>query len=126
MASVQEHKDSIQRNEDFFEFLKQDSQFPEWGVVAVFYIAVHYGRALVAHKGLQVRHHGHFKNEFIRIFQDQSCYSNIRMLQDYSESARYDNRLFSWPEVDKFYNTYLEEFKVCVKKHADSSELLLP
>ena len=125
MASVQDHLDSIKQNEEFLAFLQDDGHYPRWAVVVVFYIAVHYGRALTSVAGLQIRHHGHFETEFLRTFKDIKCYEHIRLLKDYSEAARYDNRTFSWQEVKKLYDGRLKDFKSCIRGHGKKINLNL-
>ncbi len=73
----------------------------------------------MAVSGIQIRHHGHFETEFLRIFNDVQCYEHIRILKDYSEAARYDNRHFSWREVGELYTGRLKDFKSCIRRFGE-------
>ena len=116
MASVKDHRESIKRNEKFLAFLKKDGNYPDWAVVVVFYIAVHYGRALLAHQNEQVSQHGMFAAKFLRVFKDKKCYEHFEILKNESEKSRYDNVRFSWAEVENLETQRLDEFKKCMQR----------
>ena len=126
MASVQEHIDSIERFEKFLQFLKRDGDYPEWAVVAVFYIAVHYSRALLSHANVVVTSHRWAAAEFHNTFHDRKCYTHLETLKRQAEKARYDNACFSWLEVDRLINNQLSPLKSCVRKLSDARGLSLP
>jgi len=83
----------------------------------VFYIAVHYGRALLAILGTQITSHQHFQTEFLRRTKDRAAYKHFRSLQTAAESSRYDVIPFTWMDVDTFARDHLEPFKTAMKQH---------
>ena len=126
MASVQDHIESIERNERFLQHLKNEQNYPEWAVVAIFYVAIHYCRALLSHENLIVTSHPMASAMFHRKFGDRRCYTHLEMLKRKAESARYDNTRFSWQEVEALINGRLDPFKACVRRLASVRGLSLP
>ena len=126
MGSVQEHIDSIERYERFLAFLRSDGSYPDWAVVAVFYIAVHYSRALLSHENILVTSHPSAQAAFYQTFGDRACYAHLEFLKKEAEKARYDNARFSWPEVDRLVNRRLAPFKACAQALASMRNLSLP
>ena len=125
MASTQDHLNVIKRNEGFLKQIRAQGRYPEWAVTVIFYIAVHYGRALLAHVGTQISSHTHFETVFLRTFKDRSCYRHIEILKKESEKSRYDNASFSWKDVDTLTKKHLQKFKECVRKYAKKNGLTL-
>ena len=126
MASVHDHIDSIGRFEGFLTFLKNDGNHPDWAVVVVFYIAVHYSRALLSHENVLVTSHRSAEASFYHAFRDRACYRHLEVLKKESEKARYDNIRFTWPEVDRLVNRRLDPFKACAQVLAAARGLSLP
>ena len=125
MTSVQDHTKSIERNQEFLEDLRKQKKYPEWAVVATFYIAVHYSRALLAHTHVQVTSHMSAEASFLKEFKDRKCYEHLEILKNQSERARYDNVNFSWSDVEKLIKDRLEPFKSCVRKLASQHGLTI-
>ena len=126
MGSVRQHIASIERYERFLAFLKSDGSYPDWAVVAVFYIAVHYSRSLLSHENILVTSHPAAQAAFYKTFGDRACYTHLEFLKKEAEKARYDNIRFSWPEVDRLINTRLVPFKACARLLAAARGLSLP
>ena len=125
MTSVQDHTESIKKNQEFLEDLRQQEKYPEWAVVAIFYIAVHYSRALLAHTNHQVTSHMSAEARFLKQFGDRKCYEHLEILKNQSERARYDNANFSWNDVEELVKNRLEPFKSCVRKIATQHGLTI-
>ena len=126
MASPLDHCESIERNERFLQHLKGEQNYPEWAVVVIFYISVHYCRALLSHVNESVTSHPLAQTVFLRKFGDRQCYKHLEILKKEAEKARYDNVQFSWEEVEAFIENRLKPFKACAKKLAAQHSLSLP
>lgn len=126
MGSARQHIASIERYERFLTFLRNDGSYPDWAVVAVFYIAVHYSRALLSHENILVTSHPSAQAAFYQAFGDRACYKHLEILKKEAEKARYDNIRFSWPEVDRLVNRRLAPFKTCAQLLAAARGLSLP
>lgn len=81
MGSVRQHIASIERYERFLAFLKSDGSYPDWAVVAVFYIAVHYSRSLLSHENILVTSHPAAQAAFYKTFGDRACYTHLEFLK---------------------------------------------
>ena len=125
MTSVQNHIQLIERNEEFLKDLLKQKKYPEWAVVATFYIAVHYSRALLAHAHVQVISHVAAEASFLKEFGDRKCYEHIEILKNQSEKARYSKSNFSWRDVDGLIKNRLEPFKSCVRQLARQQGLTI-
>ena len=117
MATVSEHLSQAHKNEAFLSLVRKTSEYADWGTTVVFYIAVHYGRALLAMKGQQITTNTHFQSEYLRIIGDEFCYKHFRYLQTAAEKARYDVVQCDWLSVGELERTHLNPFKDCVVKH---------
>ena len=126
MASVRDHCESIERNERFLQHLKEDQNYPEWAVVAIFYISIHHCRALLSHVNESVTRHPLAQALFLRKFGDRQCYRHLEILKKEAEKARYDNEQFSWEDVGVLIDNRLGPFKACVKNLAAQHGLSLP
>ena len=126
MASVRNHCESIERNERFFQHLKEDQNYPDWAVVVIFYISVHYSRALLSHVNERVTSHPLAQTVFLRKFRDRQCCKHLEILKKEAEKARYDNAQFSWEEVEALIDNRLKPFKTCTKKLATQHGFSLP
>jgi len=117
MAPAKEHVKQAKKNEAFFAHVRNLSDFADWGVTIIFYVAVHYGRALLAMLGTQITSHQHFQTEFLRRTNDTSAYKHFRSLQTAAEGSRYDVIPFSWADADQFQRDHLEPFKTAMRQH---------
>lgn len=126
MASVRDHCESIERNERFFQHLRGEQNYPEWAVVVIFYISVHYCRALLSHVNENVTSHPLAQTVFLKKFRDRQCYKHLEILKKEAEKARYDNVQFSWEEIEALIENRLKPFKACAKNLATQHELSLP
>lgn len=120
MATAREHLERAKKNEEFLSRLRNSKRFrdfPEWGVTAAFYVAVHYGRALLAGRGTQITSHRHFQTVFHREIRDRLAYGYFRKLQTASEKSRYDAVAFRWDEVDSLVTEQLGPFKSALQAH---------
>jgi HEPN domain len=96
---MQAHLNQAQHNEHFHDCIQ--TQFPDkfydWRTTALFYIALHYLKALAAHKGIDI---GVTHEEMaVNINPDKPkssmpvkkhVYRSYKNLRDYSNHARYD------------------------------------
>lgn len=117
MASAREHVKQAKKNETFLGHVRNLNEFADWGITVVFYIAVHYGRALLAILGTQITSHQHFQTEFFRRTTDKVAYTHFRSLQTAAESSRYDVIPFTWADVDTLARDHLVPFKAALRKH---------
>jgi hypothetical protein len=117
MARASEHSHQAKKNEDFLQHVHNLGDFADWGVTILFYIAVHYGRALLAILGTQITSHQHFQTEFLRRTNDTTAYRHFRSLQSAAERSRYDVIPFSWDEADQLQRDHLEPFKASMRQH---------
>jgi hypothetical protein len=93
MANVDQHLRQADKNRKFAQTLldEKGAELADWALTAVFYSAVHYGRAFVAASGGPViTSHHTFDSEFARVVKHPTMYSHYRRLKDESEKARYD------------------------------------
>jgi len=116
MPTAAEHIVQARKNERFVDRIGTQHEFADWGVTAVFYAAVHYGRAFVAGKSAAVTTHQHFQSTFVRLTNDHLAYGYYRALQTESESARYDCKKFDWADVDALRTANLIPFKKALEK----------
>ncbi len=117
MASAKEHVQQARKNEEFLIRVRELNDYADWGVTVVFYIAVHYGRALLATLGTQITSHQHFQTEFLRRTTDKIAYKHFRSLQTAAEGSRYDVIPFAWSDADELACNHLEPFKAAVRRH---------
>ncbi len=118
MATANEHVNQAKKNESFLVHVRDLNDYPDWGVTIVFYIAVHYGRALLATMGTQITSHQHFQTEFLRkTSNDKFAYKHFRSMQTAAESSRYDVVPYTWGDVDALASDHLEPFKTALKRH---------
>src|SRR5438093_8730629 len=100
MPSAGDHIAQAKKNERFLDTIAPMDDFADWGVVVLFYAAVHYGRALLAGKSGAVTTHQHFQSTFVRVTGDTVAYGYYRALQTESEASRYDCKKYDWNDVD--------------------------
>lgn len=100
MPTATEHVTQAKKNEAFIDSIKAIDRFADWGVTALFYAAVHYGRALLVGKSAAVTTHQHFQSVFVRVTNDAVAYGYYRALQTESEASRYDCKKYDWNDVD--------------------------
>lgn len=117
MATRNDHLARANSNEQFLTEIRKLGTHPDWGVTVVFYVAVHWARALVAHFGIQITSHKHFQSEFVRITHDHATYVHFRHLQTASEQSRYDVGAWTWQDVDSLISGHLEPVKAGLRKH---------
>jgi len=105
MPTREDHLATAERNLVFAEQVKANGNFLEWAVTALFYAAVHYGRAFISAKGgpAMTSHRG-FETHFVRIGGDQGLYATYRELKDESERARYDCVQYTSAEMGRIEN----------------------
>lgn len=108
MPSVEQHLEQAKRNAAFAERLLGDGDVgQEWAMTAVFYAAVHYGRAVVAaaQLGTLTSHHS-FESYLQRDLKaPPHIYKAYRFMKDEAEAARYDCRAFTVDDVKKIQGT---------------------
>jgi len=117
MPATSEHVSQAKKNEAFLEAIKSIDGSADWGVTALFYAAVHYGRAFLAGKSTTVTTHQHFQSVFLRVTSDAVAYGFYRALQTESESSRYDCKKYDWSDVDALKTANLVPFKNALVKH---------
>ena len=122
MGDTNFHIKKAQRNEDFFQSNNlRDSTFNEWGVVVLFYSAVHYVDAVLAR---EVRLHPEFQQPqnhearntgVARSLALQDIYADYKLLYDRSLDARYHRISFEANFLKNLETTYFEPVKCCVR-----------
>ena len=93
MPTRSDHLEAAKKAERFVDRVLSDvgGEFAEWGIVGLFYAAVHYGRAYVAAiSPTAITSHVGFESHFLRLTGDRSLYRYYRQLKDEAERARYD------------------------------------
>ncbi len=117
MPTEAEHVTQAKKNEAFLDSIKPIAEFADWGVTALFYSAVHYGRAFLAGKSSPVTTHQHFQSVFVRVSGDNVAYGYYRALQTESEASRYECRKYDWNDVEALKTANLIPFKAALQKH---------
>src|SRR5262249_35248296 len=94
-------------------------QSHEWAVAALFYTAVHLGRAVVAQLGLgPITSHRSFETCLQRsVRAPQDVYDAYRALKDESEAARYDCGRYSEADVRKLEHDHLTIIVKWAQRH---------
>ena len=97
MPARDDHLAVARHNEELFSRLIEDYQdtYADWAVTVLFYAAVHYGRALLAHHGCPtITSHGTFGAEFHQLTQNRRLYGMYRWLKDESEHAVFEGTYY--------------------------------
>jgi uncharacterized protein (UPF0332 family) len=118
MKTRDEHLKQAKANEAHADALLQNAS-PEslaWAVTALFYSAVHYGRAfLAASRTPTITSHVGFESYFRRSWKvtptTPDVFDLYRRLKDESEAARYDCASFSKTQVENLKVNFLVPFR---------------
>jgi hypothetical protein len=116
MPTTSDHIAQAKKNEIFLDLIRPIREAADWGVTALFYAAVHYGRAFLAGKSNPVTTHQHFQSIFLRVTGDAVAYGYYRALQTESEASRYDCQQYDWADVDALKTANLTPFKAALTK----------
>jgi hypothetical protein len=107
------------QNEAFAEFLMNGhSQFEEWAFTALFYSAIHYVNAFLAHSNLSLPTIHPQRLKLINMHL-RSVYKPFRLLKDMSEHTRYKTRVLSKTPQQHGQPAFLE-LKTEVLRHLPS------
>ena len=114
MPTPHDYLEQARQNEEFASRILSlgEPRFFGWAVTALFYAAVHYGRAYLRAKSPTViTTHPHFHSEFLRTSGDSRLYGLYRRLKDESERARYDCVPYGADDVAALQAKTLEPFR---------------
>jgi len=114
MPSEHEHLSQAERNERFAEHVLTwgDSDFTDWALTALFYAAVHYGRAYLAAKSVSWQpNHGGFKAAFVKTCASEALFRGYDKLKTRSERARYNCVTFTLSDVTALQTSIYEPFR---------------
>lgn len=101
MPTRDEHLRQAERNEQFLNSINS-SLFPEWRVVIMFYISLHYVDAFLAQRAIHPRTHG---DRLIQVRSTlRTVFFDYRRLLGRSEDARYNAVLFTEPEAQQLFD----------------------
>jgi len=117
MPATDDHLAVARHNEEFAKLLIAEYQdrYADWATTALFYAAVHYGRALLAHRGCPtITSHLTFGAEFLVHTRNKRLYSMYRYMKDESERARYDCSTHTAVEVQRLETSRLSHFRDAV------------
>lgn len=116
------HIRKAERNEDFFQSSDlRASSFNEWGVVVLFYGAVHYVDAVLAQEfnlptGCQHPHEHSERNTGVaQSLRLNTIYGKYKRLHDRSRDARYNCISFAAGTLSDLETTCFEPIKSCVR-----------
>jgi hypothetical protein len=122
IVDINFHIKKAERNEDFFQSNNlRASSFNEWGVVVLFYSAVHYVDAMLAREIRLRRELQHPQEHFERstgVAQSltlKAIYSAYKRLHDRSRDARYNCTSFKAGVLSDLETTCFEPIKHCVR-----------
>ena len=116
MPTAAEPIAQARKNEKFTDSIGALPDFADWGATALFYAAVHYGRAFLAGRSAAVTTHQHFQSTFMRVANDMLAYGYYRTLQTESEAARYECKKYDWNDVEVLRDVNLVPFKKALAK----------
>lgn len=118
MKSRDEHLSQARSNETYADYLLQTgrSDAVTWAATALFYAAVHYGRAfLVASGAKTITTHVGFDSYFSKYWKKPpDIFPLYRRLKDDSEAGRYDCVAYSEVEVEMLRDSCLVPFRNAV------------
>ena len=119
MPAPADHLRQAAANEEFADFVRNSGK-PEhmsWAVTALFYAAVHLGRAYVQRKepALVATSHQSFASHFLRLTKSTDLYRYYRELKDESERGRYDCVKHSASDYDALARRIYQPFKDLLK-----------
>ena len=110
-----DHLVQARLNEFFTDIvLNGDEVHFAWAITAIFYAAVHYGRAVAVTEEVEITSHIGFAEFFARDLGHQDLYRHYRTMKDLSEKARYDCQPFSEDEVRELAASHLAPFRDAV------------
>lgn len=118
MKTRDEHLKQARDNETFAErlLLSGDTVAINWAATAIFYSAVHYGRAFLAAKSTRtITTHVGFETLFRRAWtQPPDLFSEYRKLKIHSERARYDSVEYPIAEILDLRDQQLRPFREAI------------
>jgi hypothetical protein len=122
MATWQEHVAKAEHNEQFLGTLDPaTSAYLDWFVTVVFYVAVHYLRALGSRAGFpNVGSYGDLEDFFRRVaslHRNTRVWKSYRRLKDDSRDARYEMRVFTPAEVVELRDNPMQDIKVHARRN---------
>lgn len=122
MGDTTFHIKKAERNEDFFQSNNLgDSTFNEWGIVVLFYSAVHYVDAILAREIRLPPEYQHPQDHWQRntgVAQSltlKDIYKDYKLLYDRSLDARYYRISFKACVLNNLKTTCFEPVKCCVR-----------
>lgn len=99
MAIAKVHTSQAKHNEELYKHIQSEfpTEFGDWKVTILFYIAIHYLKALAEHRGKDIgRTHYDIENNVnpsrpnSKMKIKRNAWSSYKSLFRYSQSARYD------------------------------------
>lgn len=113
MPSVKNHIGQAQRNKEFYESIKD--KYPDWGVTALFYCALHYVDAFLKSKNLTVEDHTSRFRWIERIQELKPLYADYSALYKYSINVRYKMIIPGVEDLQNIQNAFIEFEKFAAK-----------
>lgn len=111
MPDTRVHLDQAEHNERFFGSFDQTT-YSDWAVTVLFYAALHYVDAFLAHAGFKYPGGHHTRDGLVNsVTQLRTISTEYFRLKNRSSSARYYSSRFPAPDVERSRNTDLENIK---------------
>ncbi len=96
-----DHIKQAKRNEEFYQSVK--NEYPDWGIIALFYSALHYVDAFLKYKNIDAEDHRERRSRILKTSELKPMYSRYNVLYKYSIDARYNMVIPNITNVEDVY-----------------------
>jgi hypothetical protein len=114
MPTRDQHLKQASDNQDFADRLLQTGDVVSitWAATALFYSAVHYGRAFLAANTITATSHVGFESHFTRVWSPRpKVFDHYQALKEASEYARYDCITYNSSQAERLRDQHFHPFR---------------
>ena len=121
---MKEFIEQAEHNQDFHDCIhdKFNTRFFDWKIISIFYIAIHYLKALASHRGIdiggthyEIERNVNPKRDNPKMRITETAWRNYKRLFDYSCTARYQGIA----DILVFETLMEKDYKECLKHLKD-------
>lgn len=120
MSEVKKHIHQAERNEKFFDDVK--NEYTDWAVTGLFYAALHLVEAFLSLKNQRAEDHKTRSWYISTIKELKPIYEDYRALYDYSVNARYKMLPLSLESLNDIYAEFFSNIKKTMLRHLKASK----